>query len=128
MAKKVIAHYLQGTLVRGITRDFRPNRLSFHIEVNSEDDPVKIQLSDLKAVFFVKDLEGVREKRVTCGREIGTDEIDSLLRSCRDDKTPAGARDCAMIAVATSSPAERLRARSRRWFRIGLAPLESRRR
>ena len=60
MSEKVVAHYLQGKLVRGITRDFSAIRKSFHVEVNGEDAPVEIHMSELKAVFFVRDLEGDR--------------------------------------------------------------------
>lgn len=58
---KVVARFLDGRVVRGITFDFEPSRPHFHInevEALPGTKPVEVQLKDLKAVFFVKDFAG----------------------------------------------------------------------
>lgn len=57
----VVAHFKDGTLLKGITHDFAPARGSFHLASESPDDEGEnreVKISDLKAVFFVKSLEG----------------------------------------------------------------------
>ena len=60
MANKVVVHYLDGRIEKGLTSDFRPQRDIFHLIAYKDDRemsiPVKIE--DLKAVFFVKEMEG----------------------------------------------------------------------
>jgi Family of unknown function (DUF6982) len=54
---KVIAHFRDGRLLRGTTKNFRANRHSFRM--NGADGTChEINLRDLKALFFVKELEG----------------------------------------------------------------------
>ncbi len=54
---KVIVRFKDGTLIKGNTSDFFPNKSHFHI--NRLDGKIEeIDLEDLKAVFFVKDFEG----------------------------------------------------------------------
>lgn len=54
---KVIVRFKDGTLIKGNTSDFFPNKSYFHI--NRLDGKIEeIDLEDLKAVFFVKDFEG----------------------------------------------------------------------
>jgi len=58
---KVVIRYADGRVVKGHTRDFFPNKSSFHLEVISGDNEgkvVEVQLNDLKAVFFVRDFIG----------------------------------------------------------------------
>ncbi|MCI0453030.1 MAG: hypothetical protein L0Z51_11710 [Candidatus Latescibacteria bacterium] len=53
---RVIARYLDGTLVRGTTFDFAPTKTSFHVDDGRGTR--EIDVGDLKAVFFVRDFEG----------------------------------------------------------------------
>ena len=54
----VVARYLNGRIVKGFTVDFTPFQDRFHI-VEAEDGAMReIRLSELKGVFFVKDLAG----------------------------------------------------------------------
>jgi len=54
---RVIAHYLDGRLVKGITLDFFPTKDKFHI--NGENGDVhEVYVNQLKAIFFVKDFDG----------------------------------------------------------------------
>lgn len=45
------------------------------------------------------DLKGVKGETIPAGREITDGEILALVKACKTDKTPAGARDAALIGV-----------------------------
>jgi hypothetical protein len=54
---KVVARFKDGTIMKGNTSDFFPNKASFHL--NCQDGKLEeIDVEKLKAVFFVKDFEG----------------------------------------------------------------------
>ncbi len=53
---RVIARFLDGTLIRGTTFDFASTKTSFHIDDGSETK--EIDIADLKALFFVRDFDG----------------------------------------------------------------------
>jgi len=58
---KVVVRYPDGRLVKGFTGDFSPHRETFHVHeagVPSDTPPREINLAELKAVFFVKSLDG----------------------------------------------------------------------
>jgi hypothetical protein len=57
---KVVAHYLNGELIKGFTQDFSPNKPLFHIYPNAKSigEGVIVLMKDLKALFFVKDFVG----------------------------------------------------------------------
>lgn len=57
MANEVVAHYLDGRMVKGISHDIDPARPTFHIRT-PEQQAIEVKLADLKALFFVKSLEG----------------------------------------------------------------------
>ena len=54
---KVVARFKDGSIMKGKTIDFFPNRTSFHIETLSGNRE-KIEVEQLKAFFLVKDFEG----------------------------------------------------------------------
>ncbi len=60
----VVARYRDGRMIKGITYDFGPQKKGFHVVVlegGSEGQGGKVYevlFSELKAVFFVKSLEG----------------------------------------------------------------------
>jgi hypothetical protein len=57
---KVVVQFNDGTLLKGRTSDFFPNKTTFHLELpNSEIK--NIILEKLKAIFFVKDLTGNKD-------------------------------------------------------------------
>ncbi|MBI1798299.1 MAG: hypothetical protein HYR73_01270 [Candidatus Eisenbacteria bacterium] len=58
---RVVARYVNGAVLKGTTQDFFPNRPVFHLQPPGAPS-VQIRCRELKAVFFVKDLEG-NEKR-----------------------------------------------------------------
>ena len=59
----VVVHFLDGSLLKGTTRDFRPKCSSFHLIPADGTSPVEVLCRHLKAIFFVKDLTGKRQRR-----------------------------------------------------------------
>jgi hypothetical protein len=58
---KIVARFVDGRIVKGMTADFFPTKDVFHVHVTTDspgEEPVEINKSDLKALFFVKDLDG----------------------------------------------------------------------
>lgn len=54
---KVVARFKDGSIMKGKTNDFFPNKTSFHLEtLNGETQ--QIQVEQLKAFFLVRDFEG----------------------------------------------------------------------
>jgi len=59
-----VVHYKDGRLLKGFTHDFAPTRKTFHITSEQNKDrgnEYRIKMSDLKAIFFVKTLEGNKD-------------------------------------------------------------------
>jgi hypothetical protein len=57
MANEVVAHYLSGRIVKGVSLDVDPGRPRCHIRTASEGT-LEVKLAELKALFFVRDLSG----------------------------------------------------------------------
>ena len=57
MANEVVAHYLDGRVVKGVSLDVDPGRPVCHIRTPAEGT-LEVKLKDLKALFFVQDLAG----------------------------------------------------------------------
>jgi hypothetical protein len=55
---RVVAHYRDGSLVKGTTADFLPTRDVFHVAPVGGGLPRPVNLSELKALFFVRDFTG----------------------------------------------------------------------
>ena len=55
---KVVAHYQDGTLMKGTTADFNVAKPSFHLNPVSGGPSVEVHCRSLKALFFVKDFKG----------------------------------------------------------------------
>jgi hypothetical protein len=58
---RVVAHYQDGRLVKGVTNDFLPAKERFHVvpaEAPPGSKPMEILVGDLKALFFVRDFAG----------------------------------------------------------------------
>ena len=55
---KVVAHYADGTLIKGTTADFNVGKPSFHLNPLSGTASIEVHCRSLKAVFFVKDFKG----------------------------------------------------------------------
>jgi len=57
---KVVARYSNGTVIKGFTQDFSPNKERFHL-IPADKRPggtIEVVVSRLKAVFMVRDFEG----------------------------------------------------------------------
>jgi uncharacterized protein DUF6982 len=57
----VVARFLDGSVLKGTTRDFAPNRPEFHVIPDGSAQAMKVQHAALKAVFFVKSLTGNKD-------------------------------------------------------------------
>jgi hypothetical protein len=56
----IVARYRAGQVVKGYTQDFFPDRPLFHVQQRGGQGTVAVRTSELKAVFFVRDLVGNR--------------------------------------------------------------------
>jgi len=63
--RMVIARYRDGRLLKGTTQDFAPNRDAFHVYEGGDlsTKAVKVDLDQLKAVYYVKDFAGNPRRR-----------------------------------------------------------------
>jgi Family of unknown function (DUF6982) len=57
---KIVVRYKDGRVLKGFTQDFFPNkdRFHFHAAAKASGDAKEILISDLKALFFVRDFAG----------------------------------------------------------------------
>ena len=53
---KVVVRYKNGEVKKGSTGDFFPNKVMFHLKSLTEE-PLYVNIEELKMVHFVKDLE-----------------------------------------------------------------------
>jgi hypothetical protein len=61
---RVVVRYVDGKILKGYTHDFLPEKDLFHLieeTVSGEGDIHEVQVSELKAVFFVKTFEGNKD-------------------------------------------------------------------
>ena len=55
----VVARYVDGRVLKGVTQDFSPNRGIFHVHPPGDDSAgVELRFKQLKALFFVSSLDG----------------------------------------------------------------------
>jgi hypothetical protein len=57
MSNKVVARFQDGRVIKGTSLDVDPNRPAFHVRP-ATGPVVEIKLADLKALFFVRSLDG----------------------------------------------------------------------
>jgi len=58
---KIVAHYQNGNLYKGMSNDFIPNKDYFRMilkDARPGSPPVKLEIAGLKALFFVKKYDG----------------------------------------------------------------------
>ena len=62
MQNKIVVRFADGRILKGNTADFGPERPVFHVVPTPPSDSLitvaEVKVSDLKAVFFVKDFAG----------------------------------------------------------------------
>ena len=112
MQNKIVVRYRDRRLLKGSTTDFVPTKEVFHLSSadGTAAEPVEVRLSELKAVFFVKDLNGNRAYQErkhfdpahrTVGRKIGVVFKDGeLLVGTTEDYEPG----CAAFFVTPADP------------------------
>lgn len=64
---RIVAHFRDGKLLKGTTRDFFPNRPLFHIQPVDGGEPIEVRCKALKAAFFVKDFSGDSKRQDPVG-------------------------------------------------------------
>ncbi len=64
LGRMVVARFFDGRTIKGTTHDFLPHRADFHVYQCGDErsTAVKLSIDELKAVFFVKSLEGRKEQ------------------------------------------------------------------
>jgi hypothetical protein len=57
---KVVARYIDGRVIKGLSQDFFPNKDRFHVYSTDKTsgEAVEVWVKELKAVFFVRDFVG----------------------------------------------------------------------
>lgn len=92
MRNTVVVHFPGGTLLKGVTNNFFPNKDRFHLTDKDTGEVREIPLAGLKAVFFVKAFEGDRNyqertdvERIGLGKKIQVDFEDgeTLVGYCQ---------------------------------------------
>ena len=63
MNQKIVLHYQDGTILKGHSNDFFPNKTHFHLLPADGDDSVTVAVAELKGVFTVRSFEGDPENR-----------------------------------------------------------------
>ena len=65
---RIVAHFQDGRVLKGFTNDFLPAKPQFHMTVDEQGKggpPLQVQVSELKALFFVKTFEGDPQHHVS---------------------------------------------------------------
>jgi hypothetical protein len=57
VSNKVVAHYLDGRILKGLSVDVDPSKAICHVR-SAGKAPVEVALAELKALYLVRDLEG----------------------------------------------------------------------
>jgi hypothetical protein len=62
MEQKIVVHVKSGAVHKGVTHDFSPSETSFHVlPAEGGGVPLRVQMADMKAMFWVKDYLGNRD-------------------------------------------------------------------
>ena len=62
MEQKLVVHRKDGTIYKGVTHDFDPAQEVFHfLPAEGGGVPMRLQLDEMKALFWVKDYLGNRQ-------------------------------------------------------------------
>jgi hypothetical protein len=89
----VVAHYVDGRVLRGSTSNFQPGRDRFHLLPQGQNvggRPTEVLLADLKALFFVKDLRGNPNYRERIPPEAGHGPSRRLRVTFKDGEVLEG--------------------------------------
>ena len=58
----IVARHLDGRKIKGLTTDFHPARAFFRVKIEPGLPPLEVATEGLKAVFFVRSLDGNPER------------------------------------------------------------------
>jgi hypothetical protein len=62
MESKIVVHMKDGAIHKGVTHDFRPGERTFYVlPAEGGGTPVKVDVQQMKALFYVKDYMGNRD-------------------------------------------------------------------
>lgn len=61
--QKVVAHFADGTILKGTTGNFLQKKPEFHLRLADSGEVVSVPLAELKGLFFVFTLDGDPENR-----------------------------------------------------------------
>ena len=82
LRNKIVVHYKNHEVVKGISNNFFPNKIFFNLEVPTGESS-RIEIENLKAVFFTKDFDGDKEHQYSyrddipgAGRKIRVEFFD----------------------------------------------------
>lgn len=90
---RVVARFLDGSVVKGTTEDFFPNRPSFHLHVPGNPKVQTVACAKLKALFFVKDLAGNSKRDEVVGfdgEEVGVHQGRRIAVQFKDGEMICG--------------------------------------
>ena len=91
ITNKIVVRYQDGRVIKGRTNDFMPGKELLHIipeDAQHDTKPLPISVTELKAIFFVKDFHGdpqykdkkaFDEKKPVSGRKIKVVFLDGEL-------------------------------------------------
>jgi len=79
-SNRIVAHWSDGRLTKGSTSDFLPTRDVFHVAPADSGPVVAVKVSELKAVFFVKDFVGDPGHRRRNAFEAGVPVVGRRVR------------------------------------------------
>jgi len=83
---KVVVRYSNGRVIKGFTQDFFPNKDRFHLfpADNPSGEPIEVLVSDLKAVFMVRDFVGnpqyTERKKYIEGEKVSGRKVEVTFR------------------------------------------------
>lgn len=62
MENKIVVHMKDGTVHKGVTQDFHPGTVNFHVlPAEGGGVPRRVPVASMKALFYVKDYVGNRD-------------------------------------------------------------------
>jgi integrase len=84
-----------------LLREYAPATVNKHLSAIRGTLRTAYRLGQMRGEDFQRaaDVNSVSTESESAGRLLSQEEIDTLLRACTEDPTPAGARDAAMIAL-----------------------------
>ena len=61
MQNRIVLHYGDGQIIKGKTGDFFPDKQWFHVIDKDTEENIRVDVTKLKGIFFVRDYDGDSE-------------------------------------------------------------------